>query len=163
MDQPLVEVQTDKVSAELSAPKAGIVKEILIEQGETVMVGTSILMIEEIRDKEELEQRQEKSTVKNYRSEAVRSQRRVLASPYTRKIARENQVNIEDVLGTGEKGRVIDQDVYAVLEGFKKKNLNNNRRSLHQNYDQVPISQGQNHHRYARFLMKEDESKLPLR
>ncbi len=121
MDQPLVEVQTDKVSAELSAPKAGIVKEILIEQGETVMVGTSILMIEEIRDKEELEQRQEKSTVKNYRSEAVRSQRRVLASPYTRKIARENQVNIEDVLGTGEKGRVIDQDVYAVLEGFKKK------------------------------------------
>ena len=45
-DQPLVEVQTDKMVAELTSPCAGIVKEIRIETGETVQVGTSLLSIE---------------------------------------------------------------------------------------------------------------------
>ena len=47
VDQPLVEVQTDKMVAELPSPCAGIVKEIIIETGETVQVGTSLLSIEE--------------------------------------------------------------------------------------------------------------------
>ena len=45
-DQPLVEVQTDKMVAELTSPCSGIVKEIWIEVGETVQVGTSLLYIE---------------------------------------------------------------------------------------------------------------------
>ena len=45
-DQPLVEVQTDKMVAELTSPCSGIVKEIRIEVGETVQVGTSLLYIE---------------------------------------------------------------------------------------------------------------------
>ena len=45
-DQPLVEVQTDKMVAELTSPCSGIVKEIRIEVGETVQVGTSLLCIE---------------------------------------------------------------------------------------------------------------------
>ena len=45
-DQPLVEVQTDKMIAELTSPCSGIVKEIMIEPGETVQVGTSLIYIE---------------------------------------------------------------------------------------------------------------------
>ena len=46
IDQPLVEVQTDKMTAELPSPCTGIVKEIIIEIGETVQVGTSLIYIE---------------------------------------------------------------------------------------------------------------------
>jgi pyruvate/2-oxoglutarate dehydrogenase complex dihydrolipoamide acyltransferase (E2) component len=46
IDQPLVEVQTDKMVAELPSPVAGIVKEILVEAGKTIAVGTTMLTIE---------------------------------------------------------------------------------------------------------------------
>lgn len=45
-DQPLVEVQTDKMVAELTSPCTGIVKEIRIAAGEMVKVGTSLLSLE---------------------------------------------------------------------------------------------------------------------
>src|SRR5690554_2206208 len=44
-DQPLVEVQTDKMTAELPSPCSGTVKEIVIEIGETVQVGTTLIYI----------------------------------------------------------------------------------------------------------------------
>ncbi|WP_180320515.1 dihydrolipoamide acetyltransferase family protein [Shouchella patagoniensis] len=134
MDQPLVEVQTDKVAAELSAPKAGIVKEILAEPGETVKVGTTLVIIEEEgsnslqskkpvqidRGKEKVLETGGKAQVATVAMEDRTHLRRVLASPYTRKIARENEINIEEVVGTGPNGRVLDQDLYAILEGTKQ-------------------------------------------
>lgn len=44
-DQPLLEVQTDKVNAELSAPVTGVVREIFIAEGDTVEVGTTLLVM----------------------------------------------------------------------------------------------------------------------
>ncbi|WP_353625867.1 biotin/lipoyl-containing protein [Bacillus sp. JCM 19041] len=134
MDQPLVEVQTDKVAAELSAPKAGTVKEILAEPGETVKVGTTLVVLEEEGANNSFSPKsvqfdrsetKERKTEKKPQPAAVtkdeRAQlRRVLAAPYTRKIARENEINIEEVVGTGPNGRVVDQDLYAILEGIKQ-------------------------------------------
>ncbi|UTR07302.1 2-oxo acid dehydrogenase subunit E2 [Alkalihalobacillus sp. LMS6] len=125
MDQPLLEVQTDKVAAELSAPKAGIVKEILAKQGETVTVGTTLIVLETSVDqaipvKDEKKQPVASSASSNEKQPSS-TLRRVLASPYTRKIARDHEINIEDVKGTGVNGRVIDEDLYAVLEGYKRK------------------------------------------
>lgn len=45
-DQPVIEVQTDKVNAELSAPATGVVQEIRIAEGDTVEVGTVLLVID---------------------------------------------------------------------------------------------------------------------
>ncbi|MFS0785657.1 dihydrolipoamide acetyltransferase family protein [Shouchella sp. 1P09AA] len=124
LDQPLLEVQTDKVAAELSAPKAGIVKEILAKQGETVTVGTTLIVLETsvgqaIPVKEEKKQ-PVASSARSSEKQPSSSLRRVLASPYTRKIARDHEINIEDVKGTGVNGRVIDEDLYAVLEGYQR-------------------------------------------
>jgi len=47
IDQPLVEVQTEKMVAEISSPVSGTIKEILIEPGTTITVGTTIIKIEE--------------------------------------------------------------------------------------------------------------------
>ncbi|HBZ70226.1 MAG TPA: 2-oxoglutarate dehydrogenase, E2 component, dihydrolipoamide succinyltransferase, partial [Deltaproteobacteria bacterium] len=45
-DQPLVEITTDKVDAEIPAPATGVVEKILVAEGETVAVGTELARIE---------------------------------------------------------------------------------------------------------------------
>src|SRR5690606_37711324 len=44
-DQPLVEVTTDKVDAEIPAPEDGVVEKILVAEGETVAVGTALVRL----------------------------------------------------------------------------------------------------------------------
>ncbi|MBE4909703.1 2-oxo acid dehydrogenase subunit E2 [Bacillus luteolus] len=116
IDDPLVEVQTDKMTAEIPSPKSGIVKELLVEQGQTVRVGTTLLLIEDGNTVE-----LPKEVVKAVEPKQVlifetNKSRRVMASPYTRKIARENQVDLSVVPGTGPAGRITDEDVYRFLE-----------------------------------------------
>ena len=45
-DEPILEISTDKVDAEIPAPKAGVLSQILVAEGETVEVGTVIAYIE---------------------------------------------------------------------------------------------------------------------
>ena len=44
-DQPLVEVTTDKVDAEIPAPEAGVIERILVPEGETIPVGTALVTL----------------------------------------------------------------------------------------------------------------------
>lgn len=107
-DQPLVEVQTDKMTAELPSPTTGIVKEILVSEGSLVPIGTTILIIESGQTK----QVQHEVTVSSNRNKAEKTNRLILAAPYTRKIARELGIDIEKINGTGPAGRITDEDVY---------------------------------------------------
>ncbi|WP_252502214.1 dihydrolipoamide acetyltransferase family protein [Sporosarcina sp. Marseille-Q4943] len=125
VDQPLVEVQTDKMVAELPSPCAGIVKEIIIETGETVQVGTSLLSIEEEISTKIENEPQPKAEAANDAAAVIEKPgklsptpfRRVLAAPYTRKVARENNINIEDVPSSDPSGRVTEEDIYRFIEG----------------------------------------------
>lgn len=127
-DQPLVEVQTDKMVAELPSPCSGTVKEIMIETGETVHVGTSLISIEaDGGGQKEKESKPETILAKDVKdpNEKVKTHttgtfNRVLAAPYTRKIARENNINIEDVPATDPSGRVTEEDVYRFIKGEQK-------------------------------------------
>ncbi|TMW73075.1 dihydrolipoamide acetyltransferase family protein [Alteribacter natronophilus] len=126
VDQPLVEVQTDKVSAELPSPVAGTVKEIKAEVGEVVSVGTTVIVLEkagstsgtEVKKSEpqaKAEKSGEQTTFKMRidKNRSAPSTNRVLATPYTRRLALENSIDIEEVKGTGPAGRVTDDDVLA--------------------------------------------------
>jgi 2-oxoisovalerate dehydrogenase E2 component (dihydrolipoyl transacylase) len=113
IDQPLVEIQTDKMTAELPSPCSGIVKKIMIETGETVQVGTSLLYIEEDGS---VAATVLKPLLQPSRSKTMR----VLAAPYTRKIARENNIRIEDVPATDPSGRVTEEDVYRFMKEIQK-------------------------------------------
>lgn len=126
IDQPLVEVQTDKMIAELTSPCSGIVKQIIIEPGETVQVGTSLIYIEAAGavKSEQKSQPESKQTVKKQVTPSGHAEKssqttfsRVLAAPYTRKIARDNNINLEDVRATDPSGRVTEEDVYRFLKG----------------------------------------------
>jgi len=98
-DQPLAEVQTDKMSAELPSPAAGVVKEIVIKPGETVSVGTTLIIIDSAEKKED----------------GSIPMSRVLAAPYTRKIARENGVELDKIEGTGAGGKITEEDVQQAI------------------------------------------------
>ncbi|MBB2480504.1 2-oxo acid dehydrogenase subunit E2 [Bacillus sp. APMAM] len=104
-DQPLVEVQTDKMTAELPSPISGIVRDILIEEGTNVTVGTTLLII----DTEEIH------SDSSHRPEKPLPKKRIIAAPHTRRIARELGVDIEQVVGSGPIGRVTDEDIYKFV------------------------------------------------
>ncbi|WNC17539.1 dihydrolipoamide acetyltransferase family protein [Brevibacillus brevis] len=118
-DQPLLEVQTDKVNAELSAPAAGVVQQIFVTEGETVEVGATLLVIDTGSGADSKEQEdpalsaptpdQAKETAASVPSR--HEVRRSLATPYVRQLARELNVDIEQVQGTGKAGRVTEEDV----------------------------------------------------
>ncbi|PQD95660.1 dihydrolipoyllysine acetyltransferase [Pradoshia eiseniae] len=110
-DQPLVEVQTDKMVAELPSPASGVVKDIVIDKGNTVSVGTTLLVLEEAGGKEtavSAEPILEYIAQPNKRTERLF----IKAAPYTRKIAREVGVDIQQIKGTGKNGRITVEDVY---------------------------------------------------
>ncbi|AFS69520.1 dihydrolipoamide acetyltransferase family protein [Exiguobacterium antarcticum] len=122
IDQPVVEVSTDKMVAELPAPVSGKVTDILIPVGQTVSVGTILLLIDEEETetaatvertiKRVVEQPQQ-TTMTPTIAPAVR---RVLATPYTRKIARDHGIDLELVPATDPSGRVTEDDVRRFLE-----------------------------------------------
>ncbi|TCP56042.1 pyruvate dehydrogenase E2 component (dihydrolipoamide acetyltransferase) [Tumebacillus sp. BK434] len=89
---PLVEVQTDKALVELPSPASGCVQEIRAQAGELARVGEVLVVIGE--DK---------------------LSKRVLATPSTRKYARDQGVDLSQVTGTGPAGRVTKEDVQAFL------------------------------------------------
>lgn len=135
-DDPLVEVQTDKMTAEIPAPRSGVIKKLLLTPGQTVKVGTTLLIMEEssggvqnsesqkVADVVKTEAKPEETAVAVLdRPAAVKvpvgvSARlgQILASPYTRKVARENAVNIMEVKGTGPAGRITEEDILAFVK-----------------------------------------------
>ncbi|PID02587.1 dihydrolipoyllysine acetyltransferase [Sporosarcina sp. P2] len=119
-DQALVEVQTDKMVAELPSPATGIVKELLIDTASTVGVGTTILLIEvengSGRAEEATAAKTAPAETKKIDVTTFKGPHRIMAAPYTRKIARENGVDITRVSGTGPAGRILEEDVYRFME-----------------------------------------------
>jgi pyruvate dehydrogenase E2 component (dihydrolipoamide acetyltransferase) len=126
-DQPLVEVQTDKMVAEIPAPYAGTIREIKVEVGQTISVGTTIFLLEEETagkhshkevasaiEPEELGA----PKITDYLENITRKTKpfRIMAAPYTRKLARDAGIDIEQIIGTGPGGRITDQDVMTYLE-----------------------------------------------
>ncbi|MGX9805702.1 dihydrolipoamide acetyltransferase family protein [Exiguobacterium acetylicum] len=118
-DQPVVEVATDKMVAELPAPVSGIVKEIIIPVGQTVQVGTTLLHIEASNASDmPVAVTPEVSRVPEPAPVAVAAPpaqapptKRVLATPYTRKLARDHGIDIEAVTASDPSGRVSEDDV----------------------------------------------------
>jgi pyruvate/2-oxoglutarate dehydrogenase complex dihydrolipoamide acyltransferase (E2) component len=125
-DEPLVEIQTDKTTVEIPSPAAGKVARILVQEGETVPVGTVLVVIGEdgAPPPDDQQPRAEKASEKQAAESAPdRSQGlapgpapsgRVRATPLVRRLAQELGVDLETVAATGPQGRVTEADVRAV-------------------------------------------------
>lgn len=164
-DEPLFEISTDKVDAEIPSPSAGILKEIKVNEGQTVPIQTVVATIEgsgagaatpaksPAPSKPEAAAPQAvapkapeapvaakpaagaKPTAPSVAPPAGLMSRpaapaaaepaqrpggngdKVRSSPLVRRIARENNVDLTQVPGTGAGGRVSKQDILAAVEG----------------------------------------------
>lgn len=124
--EPLVEVVTDKVNTEIPSEYSGIVVEILVEEGETVAVGTPLAVIEtEEAAADEAPVAPEGEAPPAERAPAVADTLAASAavelprgvySPLVRRLAREYGVDLRQVKGTGAGGRVTKADVLAFVE-----------------------------------------------
>jgi len=124
-DQSLVEVMTDKVNVQIPSPKSGVVSKILAKNGEVAKVGQVIVVIEvsgepgslPVQERGPATARPEVETGATQTLQTPISPDRVLATPATRKLARELGIEIAKVKGTGPQGRVTDDDLRKVAGG----------------------------------------------
>jgi 2-oxoglutarate dehydrogenase E2 component (dihydrolipoamide succinyltransferase) len=120
-DQPLFEISTDKVDTEIPSPAAGTLAEVLVEEGKTVSINTVVARIEEdgaAPPQPAAPQAEAKPPQVENRAPAPpepASEPSGPLSPLVRKMAREHQIDLGRVKGTGAGGRITKLDVEAFL------------------------------------------------
>ncbi|WP_410766203.1 dihydrolipoamide acetyltransferase family protein [Haloferax sp. DFSO60] len=117
-DQVLAEVETDKALVDVPSPYNGTVSELFAEEGEVVPVGNVIITVEvegEEEDAAAVEEAAEEPAEPEAEEEDTGG--RVFAPPSVRRLARELDVNLESVSGSGPSGRITEGDVRATAEG----------------------------------------------
>jgi pyruvate dehydrogenase E2 component (dihydrolipoamide acetyltransferase) len=128
---PLLEVETDKAAVEIPSPFTAIVEKILVQTGDLVKVGEVLItFMEESQDAEIQSRRKEspdstKDTKESRPQEEISTptirQGPVPASPSTRRLARELNVDLHEVPSSGPSGLVTSEDVKKYAEGQKHK------------------------------------------
>ncbi len=120
-DQPIVEVMTDKVNVQIPSPRTGRVLKILAKEGDIAKVGQTIMVIDDgssgAPPAPQPQAAQTAATTPSPRPQAAGPSQSVLATPATRKLARELGVDISSVKGSGPGGRVTDDDVRRFSSG----------------------------------------------
>ncbi len=126
-DEPLFEISTDKVDAEIPAPASGILQEIKVTEGTTVNVNTIVGTI--AADGEAVAAKPAAAPTKPVPATpappkeeakpaptAHEEDEEARSSPLVRKIAREHGISLSQVPGTGLGGRITKQDIQQFIE-----------------------------------------------
>jgi 2-oxoglutarate dehydrogenase E2 component (dihydrolipoamide succinyltransferase) len=146
-DEPILEISTDKVDAEIPSPSEGILVEVLVQEGETVEVGTVVAFIDPeagaadvpVSDAQppaagdvappvpagpepetpEAQPPPPEQVAADAPAESKSEEERLRtrSTPVVRKIAEEHGVDLAQVPGTGHAGRVTKQDILQFIEG----------------------------------------------
>jgi pyruvate/2-oxoglutarate dehydrogenase complex dihydrolipoamide acyltransferase (E2) component len=106
-DQSLLEVETEKVALEIPSPATGMLSEIVVQEGETVPVGTLLARIDSTPTSDVVN-RVGGAVVRPIEPTPEGEDRH---SPAVRQLAKEHGVDLAQVKGTGASGRVTKKDV----------------------------------------------------
>ncbi len=109
-DQPIVEILTDKADSELPSPVSGVITNLLANEDDVIAVGDAICEIDEGAEASAGDQR---TPAKGEASSASAAQ--APTSPSVRKLAREKDVDLTTMQGSGEGGRILHDDVMAAI------------------------------------------------
>jgi pyruvate dehydrogenase E2 component (dihydrolipoamide acetyltransferase) len=134
-DEPLFEISTDKVDAEIPSPGAGVLLEIKVKEGETVPVNSIVALIGAAGEKAAavapvfsepaaVQPSSEPATAPAAPTPVepagpandLESRLRTKSSPVVRNIAKEHGIDIRQLNGTGISGRVTKKDILAFVE-----------------------------------------------
>lgn len=131
-DQPIMEVQTDKAAVEITSPVNATVEKLVGAPGDTLHVGNVVVLFGDgkagtVPTAPEAERAvasaapggQEPKAAAGLTTPAPAGApgRRALATPATRKLARELGVDINSVIGSGPAGRVTAEDIHLAAKG----------------------------------------------
>jgi pyruvate dehydrogenase E2 component (dihydrolipoamide acetyltransferase) len=145
-DEPLFEISTDKVDAEIPSPSAGVLQEIKIAEGQTVPIQTVVAVIDGAGSAAAAPAQapapsksaappvpaaakpptpapqappatQPVATTSTTASSAVGAAERVHSSPLVRRLAKEHGIDLGSIDGTGAGGRITKQDIESVIAG----------------------------------------------
>ena len=131
-DDPILEISTDKVDTEVPSPFNGKVTSLLVEEGETVEVGSSLLELDGDEQKPDDTEEQtgevfedvstETEEIPISKTEEVKPEedyapndKNFKLSPVVRRLAAENNIDLNNVVGTGENGRIKRQDIENLI------------------------------------------------
>jgi 2-oxoglutarate dehydrogenase E2 component (dihydrolipoamide succinyltransferase) len=124
-DEPLFEISTDKVDTEIPSPASGILSEIRVNEGQTVPINTVVGVIGEKVARTTAPPPQQAPASPPARSNpqpavaSPPSERGPRSSPLVRRMAREHAIDLGNLTGSGEGGRITKQDVLKLLESKK--------------------------------------------
>jgi pyruvate dehydrogenase E2 component (dihydrolipoamide acetyltransferase) len=123
-DEPLFEISTDKVDAEIPSPASGTLAEIKVPAGTTVQINTVVAQLTSAAGAPaaaappaQAATPAEARTLaaEETQGEAAERGERVRSSPLVRKIARENNLDLRQVPGTGSSGRITKDDIMGFM------------------------------------------------
>lgn len=127
---PIAEVMTDKVNAEVPSSFTGTITELVGEEGQTLQIGEVICKIEteETLNAEETPEKQDVSTPKETEaadSPAANNQSsKKRYSPAVLRLAGEHGINLEQVTGTGAGGRITRKDIQRIVDSGVQQQTN---------------------------------------
>ena len=138
-DEPILEISTDKVDAEIPSPSEGTLVEIVVGEGETVEVGTVLAFLDteagagvvapaaptdlapvpepQTASPPPSESPPPVSSDGGSASDSAEDRLRTRSTPVVRKIAEEHGVDLASVPGSGHAGRVTKQDILGFIDG----------------------------------------------
>jgi pyruvate dehydrogenase E2 component (dihydrolipoamide acetyltransferase) len=141
-DDPILEISTDKVDTEVPSPFSGKVTALLVEEGETVEVGASLLELDgegsqsessdeqpeivgsqasqDDTNKENIEEvEEEKKDNDAIPQKVIAKESKQKLSPVVRRLASENNVDLDLIAGSGPNGRITRKDIESALNSEK--------------------------------------------
>ena len=110
-DEPLVELETDKITVEVPSPSAGVLSKQLAEEGATVNVGDAIAEIEEGASASAAAPAKAESKPAPAPAKAESAPSKPAAMPAAQAEAKRQGVDVDAVEGSGRGGRVLKEDV----------------------------------------------------
>jgi pyruvate dehydrogenase E2 component (dihydrolipoamide acetyltransferase) len=143
-DEPLFEISTDKVDAEIPSPSAGVLKEIKVNEGQTVPIQTVVGVIDGAGSTSSAPAPAPKAEAPKQAAPAApkanavpapaasapsrpappaapappaKEGTRIHSSPLVRRMAKEHGIDLSTVAGTGAGGRISKQDLEAAISG----------------------------------------------
>jgi pyruvate dehydrogenase E2 component (dihydrolipoamide acetyltransferase) len=114
-NEPIVEVVSEKATYDLEAPAAGILRKILVQEGVDVPVN-QILAVITGPD----EQFSEAEMFGKTSPEQGQAEARILASPAAKRLAKEYDIDLSQVKGSGPEGRIAEEDVEKLVQASRE-------------------------------------------
>ncbi len=126
-DQPLVEIETDKITVEVPAPYAGSLKEIKVKEGADINIGGILGILDESKGQKARStniKEQNNQAIPNIKTETKENHQvdanSNKSSPSARKMAEENNINIQDIKSSRSDGRINKEDVVKHINSSGK-------------------------------------------